>query len=417
MDAASPTSGVCAAARFGRKMIESQSPPGGDAQTRPSRPLPAVCCSATMTVPSAAPASASRRASSLVEGSVSYQRTSCPIVPASASSQRQTEPRSELAASNESTAVPSGSRSPGATSASGTSTNARRARSAWGTVRSGSRMVESPYNKMSTSTVRGSHRSLRTRPSAASTARHRPSSAFGESVVSTASTWLRYIAWPVTPQGTVSYTPDRPVTRRSGVSRPRTASRRYPARSPTFEPRPRNARTITARRAASISWLPAAGYFDGGALERPAEPHVRFAHAHRHRLHAVDAEQRVRDRLRGGLEQMVTCPGHRIPDARVEVAVVERIREIVGVPGAVQGGLDRDVHGEHLPALLLLRAHAVVGVEGEPGQHDAVAHGRPRTIASVIRATRTIARTSCTRTKSAPLAIAITIVAAVPSIN
>src|SRR5579859_1350604 len=211
------------------------------------------------------------------------------------------------------------------------------------------------------------------------------------------------------------------------------ASRRYPARSPTFEPRPRNALIITAmgvgsRRATAFNFMVAGrrsagrraaapSHLDGGALERPAEPHVGLAHAHGHPLHAVDAEQRVRDGFRGGFEQMIARPGHRLPDTGVQVAVVERVREIVGVPGAVQLGLDRDVDGEHLAALLLVRAHAVVGVEGEPGQHDAVAHGRPRTIASAMRATRAIARTSCTRTKSAPFAMAITIVAAVPSIN
>src|SRR5207302_483454 len=63
-------------------------------------------------------------------------------------------------------------------------------------------------------------------------------------------------------------------------------------------------------------------------------------------------------------------------------------------------------------------------VEGHLAEHDPIGHGdgtpspaggHPRTIASVILATRTMAPTSCTRTKSAPLAIATATVAAVPS--
>src|SRR5438105_13893963 len=48
--------------------------------------------------------------------------------------------------------------------------------------------------------------------------------------------------------------------------------------------------------------------------------------------------------------------------------------------------------------------------------HGAAASGiAPRTTASAMRATRAISLTSCTRTMSAPLAIAIATVAAVPS--
>ena len=52
----------------GLKITERYKPaPGGEAHVRPRRPRPAVCSSATTHVPSAAPASASRAATSLVD--------------------------------------------------------------------------------------------------------------------------------------------------------------------------------------------------------------------------------------------------------------------------------------------------------------------------------------------------------------
>ena len=67
----------------GRTITDTYKPaPGGENQTRPCRPRPAVCISATTVVPSSAPASARRAATSLVEAVDSSQCTRRPIEPA-----------------------------------------------------------------------------------------------------------------------------------------------------------------------------------------------------------------------------------------------------------------------------------------------------------------------------------------------
>src|SRR5690606_18977763 len=75
-DAQATRRGHCSGSRSGRTMREHQMPwPAGDDHARPRRPRPAVCASATTTVPSGAPARASSRARSLVDGSDRWTST------------------------------------------------------------------------------------------------------------------------------------------------------------------------------------------------------------------------------------------------------------------------------------------------------------------------------------------------------
>src|SRR5262249_16351904 len=115
-----------------------------------------------------------------------------------------------------------------------------------------------------------------------------------------------------------------------------------------------------------------------------------------------------------------------LADARIQIAIVERVGDLIGVSGAVEIGLDFHVDDEDLSRRLLFRAKSMVGVERHLVKQDAVAHGDgppacrpgtggPRGIASVMRATRTIAFTSWARTTSTPFMIATATVAAVPS--
>src|SRR5207302_3705059 len=181
---------------------------------------------------------------------------------------------------------------------------------------------------------------------------------------------------------------------------------------------------IGCRQADRASRPLSPGHSGRGVRRRPAQLDVRLANRHGDRLDAFDLQQPVRDRLRHGLQQPVSLAGHGLTDPRIQIAVVERVPDLVGVAGAVQVGLHRDIDEEHLAGGLLIRIQSMVGVEGHLAEHDPIGHGdgtppaaggHPRTIASVIRATRTMAPTSCTRTKSAPCAIATATVAAVPS--
>src|SRR5690606_20837835 len=75
-------SGAWPKATGGRKITENvNAVPGGANHRRPCRPRPAVCRSATMTVPSGAPSRARRFASSLVEPVSSRRMMRCPKTP------------------------------------------------------------------------------------------------------------------------------------------------------------------------------------------------------------------------------------------------------------------------------------------------------------------------------------------------
>src|SRR5207237_7692744 len=103
--------------------------------------------------------------------------------------------------------------------------------------------------------------------------------------------------------------------------------------------------------------------------------------------------------------------------------IVDGQRQVVLEAGRLQVHPELDVDLEALGLDLLARLHAVAGLEGQLGEDDAIGRGRvdhldvpghvPRTIASAIRAARTFASTSWTRTTSTPAAIARAVVASV----
>ncbi len=88
----------------------------------------------------------------------------------------------------------------------GTSTNARSWALGWGSVSRGSSEITSWYATMSTSIVRGPHRSSRTRSNASSIACPRSRREAGGSVVLISTTALKYAGWEpgATPHGSVS---------------------------------------------------------------------------------------------------------------------------------------------------------------------------------------------------------------------
>ena len=112
-----------------------------------------------------------------------------------------------------------------------------------------------------------------------------------------------------------------------------------------------------------------------------------------------------------------------LPDGVEDLAVVHRLLEVVVDAGALQVLGELDIHLERLGCPLLPLENAVASLEPHVREDDPVAQRGPpsgstqvpRTTASVIRAARTFARTSWTRTMSVPAAMPRVVVASVAS--
>ena len=129
------------------------------------------------------------------------------------------------------------------------------------------------------------------------------------------------------------------------------------------------------------------------------------------------------DRLGERLEQPVRGRFDDLADRLVDLPVVDRLLEVVVDAGRLQVEHELDVDLERLGREQLVVVVAVATLEAHVGQDDPVAHGCllrwprrhvPRTTASLIRAARTLAWTSWTRTMSAPPAMPSAVVASVP---
>ena len=142
---------------------------------------------------------------------------------------------------------PGGTRD-GSRSSSGASTKPRSDILGCGTTRSGSETRTSSTKRMSTSSVRGPLRTVRTRPASSSSPR-RPRGAGAGQARSRAARRSSgtCLGLPVR-RAAPSRRPVRPEGRDRYPRRPRTASSRYPMRSPTFEPRARKASVLKPAR-------------------------------------------------------------------------------------------------------------------------------------------------------------------------
>ena len=160
-------------------------------------------------------------------------------------------------------------------------------------------------------------------------------------------------------------------------------------------------------------------------IERAGEADGRLADPDDDLGHVEVCEQRCRDRLGERLEQLHRGAIDDPPHGRVDRPVVDGRGQVVVGPGPAQVAVELDVHLERLRLALLPVVDTVAGHESHVREDDAVAHGGPpggslscqvpRTMASLTLAARTLARTSWTRTMSAPSAIPIAVVARVPS--
>src|SRR4029453_11749057 len=129
-------------------------------------------------------------------------------------------------------------------------------------------------------------------------------------------------------------------------------------------------------------------------------------------VHVEVREQLVADRLGQRLEEAEGRRFDDLADRLVDLAVVDRALQVVVDPGRLEVEEELDVDLERLRVEQLVVVVAVPALEAHVREHDAVAQERPpsigsechvpRTIASLMRATRTFARTSWTRTRSAP---------------
>src|SRR5829696_9197971 len=168
---------------------------------------------------------------------------------------------------------------------------------------------------MSTSSVRGPHRSVRTRLAADSRRWQTPSSWRAESSVSISTTRFRNEPWPLgPPTGSVSYTGDTATT---PLSEPM-ASRRIARRSPRLDPRLRKARATGS-----------AGPRDAHAGRRELLGHRRtqLAHGDGDLDDTVDGEEDLAQPFGEALEQREPLRGDDPVDRFGELAVVDRVVE------------------------------------------------------------------------------------------
>src|SRR5688572_23858409 len=136
--------------------------------------------------------------------------------------------------------------------------------------------------------------------------------------------------------------------------------------------------TPTASTSSHFSRVASRGWF-AAALER--DPDLAYARdvaelgdreAHPRRLEVAGDERA--DVLGQGLQQLEAPLGELRRDALHHLAVVNRVVDVVGVPGAVAGDADLDVHLERLRALLLPLVDSHPGVDAELPDEDRI-HG------------------------------------------
>ena len=172
--------------------------------------------------------------------------------------------------------------------------------------------------------------------------------------------------------------------------------------------RPESAAELLARRAGASASPVARGAaspdLHAGVVERSAELDLRLADADAH-LGGLEVRQEfVADRLGQGLEQAERGRLDDLPDRVVDASVVDRLRQVVVDGRRLQIEHDLDVDLERLGREQLVVVVAVAALEAHVGQDNSIAQLGPpwaaagrqfaRTMASLIRAARTLARTS-----------------------
>ena len=161
-------------------------------------------------------------------------------------------------------------------------------------------------------------------------------------------------------------------------------------------------------------------------VERPAEPDLRLADADADLGNRKVGQELMADRLGEGLEQSEGRRLHDLAGGAVDLRVVDRLRQIVVEACRLEVEQELNVDLERLGRRQLVIVVAVTTLELHVREDDPVAQARPpsagamgrqvpRMIASAVRATRTLARTSWTRIMSTPAAMPRAVVASVAS--
>ena len=165
---------------------------------------------------------------------------------------------------------------------------------------------------------------------------------------------------------------------------------------------------------------------DAGVVERPAEPDLRLADADADLGNRKVGQELMADRLGEGLEQAEGRRFHDLAGGAVDLRVVNHLRQIVIKAYRLKIEQKLDVDLERLRRHQLVIIIAMTTLELHVREDDPVAQARPpsagamgrqvpRMIASAVRATRTLARTSWTRIMSTPAAMPRAVVASVAS--
>src|SRR5207342_1166826 len=144
----------------------------------------------------------------------------------------------------------------------------------------------------------------------------------------------------------------------------------------------------------------------------PVDRGVGLADADRHGIDREVGQELGGDRLGQGLDEPEARRLDDAPAGFEDAPVVDGPTEVVVHPGRLEIELHLDVDVERLGLALLALEDAVTAQEHHVVEDDPIGH---RTIASIIRAARTLASTSWTRTTSTTAAMPRAVVARVAS--
>ncbi len=125
------------------------------------------------------------------------------------------------------------------------------------------------------------------------------------------------------------------------------------------------------------------------------------------RVHRRECRQHgVGDVAGGGFDQPETLRAEDLARAFDDLVVGHRVHDLVRMRGGGEINREFEIDGEALPDLGLVGHHAVIGVQRQPLDEDAVGH-RAAPIAAATRSACTVSLTSWTRTMAAPFSTAM----------
>ena len=242
---------------------------------------------------------------------------------------------------------------------------------------------------MSTSRVRGPHRTVRTRFAADSSRWHTPSSWRGVRSVSISTTMFRNGFWPPgPPTGWVRYTGDTATT-------PESERDRLPQQPPAVtevraqpQQRPGHGRSRVIRTPEVAITCGTGGRCLRTETVTERGPGV--------------GEHDVGHPLRQPLQQHEPLGGDDLLDGAGQRAVVEGVTEVVGGPRRGQVGHHVEVDLQRLAALLLLGERPAVAAGHEAAKLDPVGRCHVRVVWVVVHQSRGGGRVAASATSSRP---------------